>query len=149
MKGRYMYITRKGQYALFLMIALAIEEGKTVTIKQVAGKYDLSEKFMEQVATKLKNSGMIKVIRGSHGGYFLAKDSRNYTVREIVSAVDGEKYTVDIDSDQVNESNLTMSSIVSELGHEVDSAVDKVLSGQSLHDLVKAYLEHDMFSYVI
>lgn len=144
-----MYITRKGQYALFLMIALAIEEGKTVTIKQVAGKYDLSEKFMEQVATKLKNSGMIKVIRGSHGGYFLAKDSRNYTVREIVSAVDGEKYTVDIDSEQVNESNLTMSSIVSELGHEVDSAVDKVLSGQSLQDLVKAYLEHDMFSYVI
>ena len=49
-----MYITRKGQYALFFLIDLALHDGSTVTVKQVAKEYDLSEKYMEQVASKLR-----------------------------------------------------------------------------------------------
>ena len=48
-----MYITRKGQYALFFLIDLALHDGSTVTVKQVAKEYDLSEKYMEQVASKI------------------------------------------------------------------------------------------------
>lgn len=44
-----MYITRKGQYALFFMINLAIHAGETVPVKQAAKEYDLSEKYLEQV----------------------------------------------------------------------------------------------------
>ena len=40
-----MYITRKGQYALFFLIDLALHDGSTVTVKQVAKEYDLSEKY--------------------------------------------------------------------------------------------------------
>ena len=50
-----MYITRKGQYALFFLIDLALHDGSTVTVKQVAKEYDLSEKYMEQVASKLRS----------------------------------------------------------------------------------------------
>ena len=52
-----MYITRKGQYALFFLIDLALHDGSTVTVKQVAKEYDLSEKYMEQVASKLRHAG--------------------------------------------------------------------------------------------
>ena len=48
-----MRITKKGQYALFFMIDLALHEGETITVKQVAKTYDLSEKYLEQVAAKL------------------------------------------------------------------------------------------------
>lgn len=53
-----MYITRKGQYALFFLIDLALHDGSTVTVKQVAKEYDLSEKYMEQVASKLRHAGI-------------------------------------------------------------------------------------------
>ena len=66
-----MYITRKGQYALFFLIDLALHDGSTVTVKQVAKEYDLSEKYMEQVASKLRHAGIVRVIRGSKGGYYL------------------------------------------------------------------------------
>ena len=69
-----MYITRKGQYALFFLIDLALHDGSTVTVKQVAKEYDLSEKYMEQVASKLRHAGIVRVIRGSKGGYYLPDD---------------------------------------------------------------------------
>ena len=57
-----MYITRKGQYALFFLIDLALHDGSTVTVKQVAKEYDLSEKYMEQVASKLRHAGIVNAL---------------------------------------------------------------------------------------
>lgn len=68
-----MYITRKGQYALFFLIDLALHDGSTVTVKQVAKEYDLSEKYMEQVASKLRHAGIVRVIRGSKGAIIFRK----------------------------------------------------------------------------
>ena len=144
-----MYITRKGQYALFFMIDLALHEGETVTVKQVAKEYDLSEKYMEQVASKLRHAGLIKVIRGSRGGYYLARDVKEYTAKEIVDVIEGEKNAVDIDIYQLSENNKTMNSIVHELGQSVDHAIDKVLDDVSPPDLVRLYHEQETFSYII
>jgi len=144
-----MYITRKGQYALFFMIDLALQEGKTVTIKNVANKYDLSEKFMEQVAGKLKNAGIVRVIRGSRGGYYLDESCKDYSVLKILTVIEGERNTVDINAGQVSDNNRTMNSIVFQLGQEVDSAVGKVLEDRKLCDLVKEFKESESFTYVI
>ena len=76
-----MYITRKGQYALFFLIDLALHDGSTVTVKQVAKEYDLSEKYMEQVASKLRHAGIVRVIRGSKGGYYLPEETRRCTLK--------------------------------------------------------------------
>ena len=86
-----MYITRKGQYALFFLIDLALHDGSTVTVKQVAKEYDLSEKYMEQVASKLRHAGIVHVIRGSKGGYYLPEETRRCTAKDVVGAIDGQR----------------------------------------------------------
>ena len=144
-----MRITKKGQYALFFMIDLALHEGETITVKQVAKTYDLSEKYLEQVAAKLRQAGAVKVIRGSHGGYYLAKDVRDYTVGEILDTIEGQKNAVEIDLDQTNESNKAMNIVIQDLGQAVDSAVDHVLDGMTLTDMVRVYNEQETFSYII
>lgn len=144
-----MRITKKGQYALFFMIDLALHEGETITVKQVAKTYDLSEKYLEQVAAKLRQAGAVKVIRGSHGGYYLAKDGRDYTVGEILDTIEGQKNAVEINLDQTSESNKAMNIVIQDLGQAVDSAVDHVLDGMTLTDMVRVYNEQETFSYVI
>lgn len=144
-----MRITKKGQYALFFMIDLALHEGETITVKQVAKTYDLSEKYLEQVAAKLRQAGAVKVIRGSHGGYYLEKNVKNYTVREILDMIEGQKNAVDIDLDQTSESNKAMNIVIQDLGQAVDSAIDQVLDGMTLTDMVRVYNEQETFSYVI
>ena len=144
-----MRITKKGQYALFFMIDLALHEGETITVKQVAKTYDLSEKYLEQVAAKLRQAGAVKVIRGSHGGYYLAKDGRDYTVGEILDTIEGQKNAVEIDLDQTSESNKAMNIVIQDLGQAVDSAIDHVLDGMTLTDMVREYNEQETFSYII
>ena len=144
-----MRITKKGQYALFFMIDLALHEGETITVKLVAKTYDLSEKYLEQVAAKLRQAGAVKVIRGSHGGYYLAKDGRDYTVGEILDTIEGQKNAVEIDLDQTSESNKAMNIVIQDLGQAVDSAVDHVLDGMTLTDMVRVYNEQETFSYII
>ena len=45
-----MKISTKGRYALRLMLDLATEgNGKPVSIKDIAGRQDISEKYLEQI----------------------------------------------------------------------------------------------------
>ena len=115
-----MYITRKGQYALFFLIDLALHDGSTVTVKQVAKEYDLSEKYMEQVASKLRHAGIVRVIRGSKGGYYLPEETRRCTAKDVVGAIEGQR-----------------------------NAVDDVLERVTLAELVRQYHERETFSYII
>ena len=144
-----LYITRKGQYALFFMIELALHKGETITVKQVAGKYDLSEKYMEQVAVKLRRAGFINVIRGNHGGYYLDGNIDDYTARQIIDVIDGPKNAVDVDSYKISENNRMLNSIVIDMGNKVDNAIDDVLTNVTLGDLVHSYSEQLNCSYSI
>ena len=144
-----MYITRKGQYALFFMINLAIHTGETVPVKQAAKEYDLSEKYLEQVASKLRHAGLVKVIRGNRGGYYLAKPVAQYTAAEIIDVIEGQQNAVDIDIYKISENNKTMNSIVHDLGQSVDKAIDGVLDHITLADMVKRYREESSFAYTI
>ena len=42
-----------------------------------------------------------------------------------------------------------MNSIIQDLGQAVDSAIDHVLDGMTLTDMVRVYNEQETFSYII
>ena len=68
-----MKISTKGRYALRLMLDLATEgNGKPVSIKDIAGRQDISEKYLEQIISSLNRAGYVKSVRGSQGGYLIS-----------------------------------------------------------------------------
>lgn len=72
-----MKISTKGRYGLTIMIDLAKnEENGPISLKVIAKDNDLSEHYLEQLASPLRNAGLIKSIRGAYGGYQLAKNRR-------------------------------------------------------------------------
>ena len=72
-----MKISTKGRYALRLMLDLATEgNGKPVSIKDIAGRQDISEKYLEQIISSLNRAGYVKSVRGSQGGYLLKMDPK-------------------------------------------------------------------------
>lgn len=66
-------ITQELRYAMVLLEEL--RQKHFVTVKQVADTYDLSVKFLEQVAGKLRRAGLVKGSRGRDGGYQLVRQS--------------------------------------------------------------------------
>lgn len=43
---------------------------------------------MEQVASKLRHAGIVRVIRGSKGGYYLPEETRRCTAKDVVGAIE-------------------------------------------------------------
>ena len=65
-----MKISTKGRYALRMMIDLAQNKGeKPVSIKEIAERQHISDKYMEQIISVLNKAGYVKSVRGPQGGY--------------------------------------------------------------------------------
>ena len=85
-----MKISTKGRYALRLMMDVANHDKEGfVSLKDVAGRQDISLKYLEQIAGMLSRAGMLHSGRGAQGGYRLAKDPKEYTIGSILRLTEG------------------------------------------------------------
>lgn len=85
-----MKISTKGRYALRLMIDLAEHNtGIPVSVKDIAERQGISEKYLEQIISMLNKAGFVKSIRGAQGGYMLSKTPVEYTVGMILRLAEG------------------------------------------------------------
>ena len=85
-----MRVTYKGDYALKVVLALALNYGKdVVTIHELAKRIDAPIKFLEQVLLDLKKGGFVESRRGKMGGYRLARPPGNITVGQVIRFIDG------------------------------------------------------------
>ena len=84
-----MKISTKGRYGLRIMIDLARSGETPVSIKDIADREQLSDKYLEQIINLLGKKGLVKSVRGSRGGYLLSKPSNEITVEDILTATEG------------------------------------------------------------
>lgn len=88
---RSMKISTKGRYALRLMLDLAVyNTGEPVSLKDVARRQEISEKYLEQIISMLNKAGFVRSIRGAQGGYMLTRDPAEYTVGSILRLTEGD-----------------------------------------------------------
>ena len=85
-----MKITFKGDYALKIMLDLALEyEGPLVQMKEIARRQDIPKKFLEQIVVILKGAKYIRTVRGPRGGIALAMAPAKITLGEIIRVIEG------------------------------------------------------------
>ena len=98
-----MKFSTKGRYALRLMADLASRPaGENISLKEISKNQGISLKYMEQIVTPLSRAGLVKSVRGSQGGYQLARRPEEYTAGEILRAVEGDLAPVHCLADEKN-----------------------------------------------
>lgn len=60
-----------------------------VSIISISERQGISERYLEQLMSKLKKAGYVKSIRGAGGGYVLAKELSEISVGDILRALEG------------------------------------------------------------
>ena len=55
-----------------------------IPLKEIAKRQEITLKYMEQIITPLSKAGYVTSLRGSSGGYRLAKNPSEYTVGDIL-----------------------------------------------------------------
>lgn len=79
-----MRITLHTDYALRMLIYLAIHDPQPRTVNDVAESYGISRNHLLKVALKLKNMGLLATARGRSGGIRLAREPREINVGAVV-----------------------------------------------------------------
>ena len=89
-----MRISAKADYALRAAAELAAAGGGPVKGDALATAQGIPPKFLENILSDLRQSGLIRSQRGSDGGYWLARPAEEISVADVMRAVDGTLATV-------------------------------------------------------
>ena len=138
-----MKISTKGRYALRLMLDLAIHtaEGGRVSIRAVAQRQQISEKYLEQIITQLSRASFVRSARGPQGGYSLTRSPEAYTVGEILRQMEGELAPVTCLEAGENQCGRFGQCATVEVYQRIYDAVNSVVDGITLQDLVQIQQE--------
>lgn len=133
-----MKISTKGRYALRLMLDLAnYNTGEPISLKDVAKRQQISDKYLEQIISILNKAGYVRSIRGSQGGYLLSRDPKEYTVGMILRLTEGELTPVScVGTDGVN-CERKENCVTVRIWEKLYDAINGVVDGITLADLVE------------
>lgn len=110
------------------MIELAKNYGEGPTaLKTIAQSNDLSEHYLEQIVSPLRNAGLVRSIRGAYGGYVLAREPESITAGDVIRVLEGPIQLVEGIEDEEPAKR--------ELWIRIKEAIKNVLENTTLEDL--------------
>ena len=125
-----MKISTKGRYGLTIMMELANNFGEGPTsLKSIAQTNNLSEHYLEQLVSPLRNAGLVKSIRGAYGGYILSKEPKQITAGDVIRVLEGPISPVEFDEEEDPAKR--------HLWLRIRDAISEVLDTTTLEDLVQ------------
>ena len=139
-KKRYiiMKISTKGRYAMRLMLDLALNNtGAPISLKDVARRQEISDKYLEQIVTLLHRAGYVRSIRGAQGGYMLTMPPENYTVGMILRQTEGSLSPVSCLDKDAPPCERAGQCVTLSVWQKIKDAVDQVVDHVTLADLIE------------
>lgn len=134
-----MKVSKKCQYALKAMFELAWRNsGKPVKTQSIADAQRMSARFTEIILNELKHGGFVVSKRGNEGGYMLARDTGELTVREVIEYIQGPISLVPDAGKPAVGATFLGNEAFRELWEEVNDAVRDVCGGKTFADLVES-----------
>lgn len=132
-----MKLSTKGRYATRAMLDLALHSSAgPVMIKDICQRQEISELYLKQLLAPLKAAGLVRAIRGAHGGFTLTRLPSQIKLIEIVQVMEGSIAPVEcVDDARIcSRSDLCVTRGV---WAEMKKAMARVLESVTLQDLVE------------
>ena len=117
-------ISSKTIYAIAALQELgSIPDNEVLKIKEIAANASIPQNFLEQILLELKKQGILTSIKGAHGGYKLAKDLKDITLKDVLLILES-----DIFSDNCKTDNAALKLFWEDLKKNVSSQFEIPLS---------------------
>ena len=130
-------ISTPGRSALCLMMDLAENNnGSPISLKDVAKRQDISDKYLEQIISILNKAGYVRSVRGAQGGYMLKMEPQNYTVGMILRQTEGSLAPVACIEDDEIVCDRQQQCVTSIVYKKINDAISGVVDNITLQDLV-------------
>ena len=117
-------ISSKTVYAIAALHELdSIPENEVLKIKEIAANASIPQNFLEQILLELKKQGILTSIKGAYGGYKLAKDLKDITLKDVLLILES-----DIFSDNYKTDNAALKLFWEDLKENVSALFEIPLS---------------------
>ncbi|MCL4162550.1 UNVERIFIED_CONTAM: hypothetical protein GTU68_007768 [Idotea baltica] len=97
-----MRITKHTDYALRVLLYLAVRPNERISTQVIAESYDISVHHLQKVVRALGQNGWIQLHRGGQGGVELAKAPDKISVGEVMRAMDDRDNLVECFKPETN-----------------------------------------------
>lgn len=91
-----MKLNTRVRYGLRAILRIAESHGgPPVSIATIAAEQDMSPKYLEQVISPLRRSGLLVSRKGVLGGYSLGRDPDAITLWDVIRVLDGQPHLIE------------------------------------------------------
>ncbi len=84
-----MRFSKTTDYALRVMVALALNQENRLSLQTLASREQIPRKFLEHVVRSLKEANLVQSTPGPKGGYQLNMPATVISVAQIIQAIQG------------------------------------------------------------
>ncbi len=137
-----MKISTKGRYGVRAMLELASRcTNEPVLLADIAECQGISRKYLEQIFSSLRKAGLVRGVRGAAGGYELTKEPETILIGDIIRALEGPITPVDCVGNSAFDCPMNEKCAAQSLWKELATAMEQVLDGKTLYDMIEAQKE--------
>ncbi len=131
-----MKLSTKGRYGMRAMLDLAqhYPDG-LVLVKDVAARQGISERYLEHLFLSLKTAGLVKSVRGAHGGFALNNAPEKIKLIDIIRVSEGPLVLVECVED-AGVCPRSSKCAARDIWLELQAAMDAVLASKTLQELI-------------
>jgi Rrf2 family protein len=127
-------LSRKSLLAVAAVIDVALHaRDQLVSAKDLAARHALPARHLEPVLQALVREGVLKGVRGPHGGYELARERRRISVNDILNAAGSS----DVDGEIVQPGSNLLEQVVVPAVAQAEKVFVGALSRITIEDLAR------------
>ncbi len=83
-----MKLTARGHYSVKALLDLSLQPRFSPTsVKSIAKRQELPAPYLEKLLIEMRRAGLVQSVRGSQGGYKLAREPAQISLGQILEAV--------------------------------------------------------------
>jgi Rrf2 family transcriptional regulator, iron-sulfur cluster assembly transcription factor len=128
-----MKLTTRGHYSVKALLDLSLQpKYRPTSVKAIAQRQDLPAPYLEKLLIELRRAGLVDSVRGSQGGYRLARSPAQISLGQILEAV-GE--TLDPLPRHTPEADQAEDWVTLTLWHRLHQKLKEALYNITLEDL--------------
>jgi Rrf2 family protein len=127
-----MKISAQEEYGLRCLVQLAnLREGESLTLNQIAEREGISQANAGKLMWLLNKAGFVQAMRGTKGGYTLARPANEIYLNEVIKV---------LDADTIANHCQSYTGVLDTCIHTGDCGIRPVIVG--LHEIVQEALAH-------
>lgn len=129
-----MIFSRKSDYGLRALIYLADKRANgPVTLAEIAERLMIPRAFLSKILQQLAKKGVVRSLKGPSGGFVLAVEPKEVSIKEIIAEIDGPLRVFECFASEAD-CSLYGDCLVLDVFNKVEDEIARVLSSYTLAD---------------